>query len=340
MGMAVFTAGLAPLRAQVVLSARAGLVHYVEGEVALVSAGKSSAVQNSANGRFTDMKDGDRLITSAEGRAEVLLNPGVFLRLGEDSEIRMISSRLSDVRVEVVKGNALVEATEVLKDNAVTILAGSAELTFDRMGLARINPRAGIRVYKGQASVTVAGATQVLKEGREMLFEGDYVVAKFDAKVGDPLYRWANRRAEYIGMANIAAAHMARKSGTYSTSGWFYNPYYGLVTFLPMGSTLYRSPFGYMFYSPSLVRRYYQSYMPAPSVPMGGGAGYGGQSSAWSSDHGYYINSGRSAVSSPSYNSGPVSAPSSGAAAAADVPAAGRGADAGVGRGGGGGRGQ
>ena len=167
-----------------------------------------------------------------------------------------------------------------------------------------------------------------------MQFGAGNVVAKFDAKAGDPLYRWANRRAEYLAMANIASANMVRQNNTgYSFmngGGWFYNPFFGMYTFLPAGNGMYRSPFGYMYYSPQRVNRYYQSFQQpvAPSINAGMGGGQGNRT--WNSDNGYYTTSSRSA--------GAVSMPAnSGGAPAASAPAApaGRGADVGTGRGGG-----
>lgn len=323
---------------QAVISAKAGVVHYTEGDVSVLSGGKSTPVETHTGGKFTEMKDGQELAT-AEGRAEILLNPGVFLRLGENSTIKMISTRLSDTRLELTRGVALVEVAEVAKDNAVTMLVKDTAVSFTKMGLIRMDVETGIRAYKGEAQVMAGDTPHILKEGREMQFANGNVIAKFDAKQGDPLYRWANRRAEYLAMANIASANMVKNSygGNMSSLGsgmWFYNSFYGMMTYLP-GNGMFRSPFGYMFFSPGRVMRYYQSYMPMPpSNPAGGAfAGSGmGQGRAWNADNGYYTTMGRSAgaVSMP--------APSGGAPAAAvsAAPAA-RGADVSTGRGGGGG---
>jgi hypothetical protein len=323
---------------QSVISAKSGVVHYTEGEVTLGSGKSVAPVEARTGGRFTEMKDGQTLSTG-EGRAEVLLTPGVFLRLAENSSITMISTRLSDTRLEVTRGVALVEATEVAKDNAITILVKDAAVSLNKMGLVRIDAETGIRVYKGEAQVIAGGTPQILKDGRALLFAEGNTIARFDAKAGDPLYRWAARRAEYIAMANIASANMARQSSSYSmypaSGGWYYNSYYGMMTYLPMGNGMFRSPFGYFYYGPGRVQRYYSSYIQpaAPSI----NAGYGGGASnrTWNADNGYYTTQSRSAgaVSMPA----PSSAP---AAAAAAAPAA-RGADVGTSRGGGsGGRGQ
>lgn len=328
---------------QSVISAKAGVIHYTEGDVNIASGKTTEPVEARSGGKYTDLKEGQALGT-AEGRVEMLLNPGVFFRMGENSSVKMISSRLSDTRLDLTRGVALVEVAEVSKENAVTILVKDTAVTFSKMALVRLDAETGIKVFKGEAQVMTGGTPQILREGREMQFQAGNAVVKFDAKQGDPLYRWANRRAEYIAMANIASAKMAKSSygnSMYPTSGgWFYNSFYGMMTYLPMGNGLYRSPFGYMYYSPQRVARYYSNYMQS-QTPMGGGAmaATGGSNGrAWNSDNGYYTTQSRSA--------GPVtSMPAGGgggapAAAAAPAAPAARGADAGTGRGGGGGRGQ
>src|SRR5712664_4112631 len=86
-------AGL-PVLAQSVISAHSGLIHYVEGRVLLD--GKPVEVKLTA---FPELKEKMELRTE-DGRAEVLLNPGVFLRLGENSAVRMVTNKLSDSQME------------------------------------------------------------------------------------------------------------------------------------------------------------------------------------------------------------------------------------------------
>src|ERR1700722_11065645 len=87
-----------PVSAQPVVSARAGLIQYTDGVGFL-----DSAVLRPTPGRFDQMKEGSELRTLT-GRAEVILTPGVFLRMGEDSAIRMVANDLADARVRFVSG--------------------------------------------------------------------------------------------------------------------------------------------------------------------------------------------------------------------------------------------
>src|SRR5580658_9872234 len=73
---------------QSAISAHSGMIHYVEGKVLL-----DGQPVDPKFGEFPEMKN-DQVLQTEEGRAEVLLTPGVFLRVSEDSSIRMLSNRL------------------------------------------------------------------------------------------------------------------------------------------------------------------------------------------------------------------------------------------------------
>src|SRR5579859_7229058 len=87
---------------QFVISAKSGLINYIEGLVLL----SGEPVVRKPGVRVT-MKEGAELRTE-DGRAEVLLNPGVFLRIGEKSTVRMVSGDLADTRIEFVSGAAII----------------------------------------------------------------------------------------------------------------------------------------------------------------------------------------------------------------------------------------
>ena len=84
---------------QSVISAHSGVIHYVEGQVTVDGA----AIHPKAT-EFLDIKP-DQVLATEDGRAEILLTPGVFLRLPENSSARMISNTLADTRLEIVSGS-------------------------------------------------------------------------------------------------------------------------------------------------------------------------------------------------------------------------------------------
>jgi hypothetical protein len=248
---------------QSVISAHSGVVQYVEGDVTI-----DQREIHSKFAEFPDVKP-DQVLATEEGRVELLLTPGVFLRLAEDSSVRMISNSLADTRLALVSGSALIEVAELLPNNAITFEAKGTQIVLPRKGLYRIDSDpARLRVYYGQA--TVAG-TPVRKGHEVALGESAVVATAFDSKDTDSFYRWSARRADYVAEANVESARVANNpmssgyvGGVSSPNGmWSWNPGFGMFTYLP-SSGMYLSPFGSTYYSTMMVPMY---------IPVGGGTG-------------------------------------------------------------------
>lgn len=250
----VFAAGAG---AQSVISAHSGVIHYVEGDVTI-----DGTAVHPKFAEFPDVKSG-QLLATEEGRAEVLLTPGVFMRVTENSSVRMLSNALADTRLEVISGSVLVEVGELLEHNAIAFDVAGAHMTLAKKGLYRIDASpARLRVFDGQALVTVGSEGLSAKKGHQIDLETAKLVdARFDIKDTDAFYRWSARRSEYVAAANVVSARVASNSDYGSgfasgPAGWSWNPYFGMYTFLPR-SGVYFSPFGSAFYSPAAVNYFY-----------------------------------------------------------------------------------
>src|ERR1700728_5438476 len=128
--------------AQYVISSHSGVIQYVEGRAYLADKPIEPKF-----GQFPDIKENQEFRTE-DGRAEILLTPGVFLRIGENSSIRMLSTRLTDTRVEVLSGSAMVECNDVPKDNSIQAIYKGNAIRFEKQGLYRIDSEpARLRVY-------------------------------------------------------------------------------------------------------------------------------------------------------------------------------------------------
>src|ERR1700730_8471450 len=191
-----------PASAQPVVSAKSGLVSYVEGKVFV----GDQEVQPSLTS-FPDVKE-KMVLCTTEGRAEILLTPGVFLRVGENSSFRMITNRLIDTRLEVLTGSAVVEADEVAKDTNVTVVSKKAAILIAKHGLYRFDMEpARVKVFEGVASVTTGEQTTPVGAGRMLGLDTDTAsVEKFNKEDTDALDRWSHRRAENVAMANVSSA--------------------------------------------------------------------------------------------------------------------------------------
>jgi hypothetical protein len=260
----VLAAGAAS--AQYVISAHSGVVQYVEGTAFL----NDNPVEPKA-GQFPDVKE-NQIFRTEQGQAEILLTPGVFLRLGQDSSIRMASNKLSDTRVEVLGGSAMVECDDLAKDNAIMLLYKANSILLVKRGLYRVDSVPGVfKVYDGEAIVKGESGQVTLHKGKQTLLNGALMAENFDVKADDELYRWSDRRSGYLAKANISSATSLSSSYAgygYGWSGWQFNPMFGLYTFVPYDGYMF-SPFGYGFWSPYTVWQ-------APIYYYGGGGGGSG----------------------------------------------------------------
>src|SRR5215471_14328208 len=238
------------------------MVNHVEGQVLI-----DGKAIDPKFGQFPQLHN-DETLSTQEGRAEVLLTPGVFLRLAENSSFKMLSNRLSDTAIEVASGSAMLEVDELLKDNAIAVHFKGATISLVKQGLYRFDEDlARMRVYDGEAHVTLGERNLTARKGKQVAFGDTLVASGFDTKITDPFYRWASRRAEYISTANISSARTAGANGLLSSYGsWAWNPWFGLYTFLP-GTGFGYSPFGWDFFSPATVAYIYSPY-------LWGGGGY------------------------------------------------------------------
>ncbi len=329
--------------AQNVISAKSGLIHYVEGDVFIGD--KAVEMKYSV---FPNLKD-DEVLRTSEGRAEVLLTPGMFLRLAENSSVRMVSSKLTDTKVQILTGVVLLETAELFPEYPITLMYKDKTVTFKKTGLIGIDADHGtLRVYSGEASVEKGGELMSVKQAKLVNLDDAVMLAsKFDNKTTDEFFRWAARRASYLSIANVASAKSLYDSGTRNMafSSWAWNPWYGMFTYMPYRGS-YMSPFGYGFWSPGqIVNIAYPNY--------GGGYYNGGGytnpntgaansfAGRYDSSLGYNVASRGANMSSPSYNAPATSGASSAPAASAPAPSA-RGGDSGGDRGSsaGGGRGR
>lgn len=269
--------------AQYVISAHSGVVQLVEGSAYL-----NDAPVEGKFGQFPEIKENQEFRTE-QGRAEILLTPGVFLRIGEDSSIKMLSNRLTDTRVEILRGSAIVECEDIPKDNAIVLVQGGSNILLVKHGLYRVdsNP-ARLKVYDGEAIVKAESGQLTLRGGKETALDGALMASSFDKNDTDALYNWSSRRAGYVAQANASSANSMRNSGYGSgyypgdlgglgysgfgglgfgglgyagngayggLGGWSFNPMFGLYSWVPY-SGFYSSPYGYSLWSPGTVGYY------------------------------------------------------------------------------------
>jgi hypothetical protein len=241
--------------------ARPGTLNYVEGSVAL---GGRAVNQRSIG---TIAMDAGQTLSTANGHAEVLLTPGVFLRLDHDTTVKMVEPNLTQTEVEVDRGRAEVEVDALYKQNDLLIDDKTTQTKILNRGLYEFDANAGeLKVFDGKAAVSPAqnAAKWVdVKGSHEFALNGESGKPQhFDKDASqDELYNWSSLRADYLGQANqsLLAGGYAGEAGVYP--GWAWDPAFYGYTWLPYDGLLY-SPFGFGFYSPGFF--------------YGGGFGYRG----------------------------------------------------------------
>ena len=252
-----------PASAQSVVSTHSGVIYFFVGSAFL---GNERLEQK--YGRFPDIGEGRELRTTL-GRAEVLLTPGFFLRLDENSSIRMLSTGFADTQVELLGGSAILEVTETVPDTAVKLIYKNWQIRVPQKGVFRIDtepPR--IRAYKGEVEVAADGKTetQTVREG-EILPLAAVLVAEPSTALGyDDFKYWAMSRSQAISADNTIAAGIVDDPSQIDSSGVALGGY----TYFPstgMPSLDIGNPYGLSFWSPfqsTLSSLYFPSYLYGP----------------------------------------------------------------------------
>ena len=226
--------------------ARPGSLNYIEGQVSIE--GRSLGAQAIGS---TELAPGQSLETQV-GKAELLLTPGVFFRLGDNSSAMMISPSLTDTEMRLDQGEASVEVAELHGENNIVIAEDGAKVRLSKTGLYGFDAdREVVRVYQGQADVEVNGQHIDVKNQRQLALNagGSMKPEKFDKEQAqDDLYRWSSLRSSYLAEANVDRAQVYEMGNWYGP-GWDWDPYYDCYTYIP-GNGIFYSPFGWGFYSP------------------------------------------------------------------------------------------
>ena len=296
LSMAVLMLGGLPALAQPVISAKSGVVAYIQGTVTV-----GGVVVMPSETKFPEVKENEILRTE-EGRAEVLLTSGTILRTGDNSSFKMLTNRLIDTRVELLTGSHVVEVMEIQKDNNLTLAVKDATVIITKHGLYRFDvDQSRIKVFDGVLGVTVNGQSTLVGAGK-MIDATTASVEKFDKEDTDALDHWARRRAELVATANASSAKQQHDYGCTPTSnfaavnnsttnpcndpcgGWRYNPWFGVYTHIPCGGNVY-SPYGYRYWNPYNVMQAY--YAPPPIYNHGGYGGNNGYSGTPQTSSGY-----------------------------------------------------
>jgi hypothetical protein len=227
-----------------------GTINYVEGQATL-----SGQPLGPGSARYVVAQPNQALDTQT-GFVEVLLTPGAFLRIGNNSEVVMRSLGLANVQVDLVRGSAMIEVADLVKGTTMQVTLNGATTQIEKRGLYAFDANQQlVRVLDGKANLIEGSRDKSIGKGDQIaLNEANLKSHGFDKQVAqaDPLYVWSKARSEAEARANVAVAQNVAVYGGWYGPGWYWDPLWAEYAFLPGAGFLY-SPFGWGFYSPGFV---------------------------------------------------------------------------------------
>ncbi|MEZ5344707.1 MAG: FecR domain-containing protein [Pyrinomonadaceae bacterium] len=237
---------------QYVISAQAGGVNLTIGEVLVQRKNLTSGYLVKGD----TLEVGDRVMTAAGAKTEVLLNPGSYVRLGGNAEFEFVTTDLDDLQLKLNRGSAMFEVY-ASNDFRVTVVAPGSRFYLIKSGVYRVdvlgNGTSRIEVRKGKAQIGDFEATSV-KKSRSAVVEGnDVAIEKFDRDERDDLEAWSRDRAKELAKANASLERDRLRStlwNGYRSSSWDTFNSYGLWTYSPSLGSYCFLPFGYGWRSP------------------------------------------------------------------------------------------
>ena len=310
-------------RDKFVISAKAGGINAITGGATVTSRGETGWQQLMIT---DDLNSGDRVRTEGDGRVEILLNPGSYLRLGGNSEVELLDNSLANLEFRLLRGTAIVEATgaDGLELN-IGISTPHTRLAIVRQGLYRLNvvPEDATELIVRKGRVILSDSHTKIKGGNKVIFSAtNFSVAKLkdEDKKKDDVENWSKDRAQALAKANQRITNRILNTAFASFRDpffpfdnralglWFFNPRVGCYTFLPFYLG-FGSPYG-SYYTNAFYLPYFPAYLN-PNYRGGSTAGSGGGQGYPASGGQNYPASGGAPSNGGGSNRPPVPAPSS-----------------------------
>jgi hypothetical protein len=176
---------------------------------------------------------GDSVRSAPGTRAEVLLTPGVYLRLAGETEFVFHFDGDLYQELELKRGSAVIEASV---DSWICVTTPKAEVHLVGAGLYRINATGDsveVAVRDGRAYF---GDTRVKQGRRAVQTSGEPLVSRFDNQSGDLLDTWSKDRAKsLIALNKQLSPRDVRNNAlitSYKPNVWVYHRESGCYTFL------------------------------------------------------------------------------------------------------------
>lgn len=238
-----------------IISAKAGAVNFVSGKVAVERKNAKSGYLVKGD----NIEKGEKIKTGQDGKTEILLNPGSYVRLAENTDFNFDSTALDDLQVSLNSGSAIFE---VMAEDEFKVAVKTPKSKFQllKSGIYRIDALSDgtgkISVWKGKAKFG-EGKNESVKGGQTTaLVNGQISVQKFDRDNKGEFELWSKDRAKEIAKVNARLQQRTMSRSLISAFGqsgwnsWGRSNRSGLWVFDPMSSGYCFLPFGYGWSSP------------------------------------------------------------------------------------------
>ena len=199
---------------------------------------------------------GGRLKTLENGRAELLLNPGSYLRLAESSLVRFIRTGYATMKFEILGGEIILESAAfnpTIHSLSISTPAGDFQVAAKGLYRLSLDPRLRVSVYKGalewmgnnrKRRRLEAGRSYQVEAATSRLHSG-----KLRKK--DALNQWSKKRARQLAKSNALLSARLRRSaypsfGYQNRGGWVLGNKSQWFTFVPFDSKP-KSPYGFRY---------------------------------------------------------------------------------------------
>jgi hypothetical protein len=228
-----------------IVSTKAGVVNYVKGAATVKAA--------------TSVAPGKIVATGPGGAAELLLNPGSYLRMGENTEVVFDKVELYDIAVRILQGSALIESNGFTKELPLAVTTGDLKMEIIKDGIYLF---ADGKVVVVDGKIRDAKNGIVYNKGYQISDDQGYRAQKVKTFT-TALEQWSEHRDAQIAQANLNVARSLNKIpgvpvGSFQDV-WLWYEAFGSFIYMP--GYRYRSPYGYA----------YQQVVPV----YAGGGGFG-----------------------------------------------------------------
>jgi hypothetical protein len=182
---------------------------------------KGRAAYQRKDGKFDleaglKLEEGDFIKTESDGYAELLLQPGDYLRIGSETDFQIFSEQHDKMRLKLNQGSISLEI--LAKDSGdfsswfysraqayelIRVITPNAQVFITEPGIFRINAIGGERteviVRDGEALIN---GRRVKEKRRAVAFKDAVTITELDTKIEDSFDSWGRERAELLVKSN------------------------------------------------------------------------------------------------------------------------------------------